>query len=416
MRTRRTSLFILVLIWCALTLGSGLANWYAWGSPDPATGRTGPLDVLCKDLANASQAVNAPFWFVAWFGLQRYTSFGAAVVVNGIGFAFWMGVAALVLELRKRWRRAARPKRTAEEIPVPSGALTRRAFIADSALVTGVACAGAAGVYASFVTPWSLKVVRYTIPIAGLPRGLDGFRMVQITDTHLGPRIPAAFITQAVDLAIALKPDMFLLTGDYVHMGTSYIDPAVELFRPLTERRAGLVGTLGVLGNHDYYADGPGMQAALERIGVRMLTNDRLFLDGVDRDLTPLPRRAAESVCIAGVDDLLEGRVELHRALRGAPEETPRIILSHNPDVAEAPELLATRADLMISGHTHGGQVRLPLIGSPAIPSHYGQKYAYGLIRGPACPVLVCAGVGMSLIPVRVGVRPEVLEITLRSA
>jgi uncharacterized protein len=146
-----------------------------------------------------------------------------------------------------------------------------------------------------------------------------------------------------------------------------------------------------------------------------MITNGRVFLDAMDRELSVIPRRA-ESLCIAGVDDLLEGSVDVESALRGVPEETPRVMLSHNPDVAEAAELIGKRVDLMISGHTHGGQVVLPIIGNPAIPSRYGQKYAYGRVRGPVCPVIVSAGVGMSLVPVRIGVRPEVVEITLRGA
>ena len=103
-------------------------------------------------------------------------------------------------------------------------------------------------------------------------------------------------------------------------------------------------------------------------------------------------------------------------ALRDAPDTIARVLLSHNPDFAEDPALARHRIDLMISGHTHGGQVRLPFLGSPLIPSRFGQKYAYGHIRGPHCPVLVSAGVGMSLIPVRFGIDPEIVEITLRRA
>lgn len=421
--TRR---MVLLCAWFLLTTVTSVAVWRAWGMPDAMTGETGRFDQLCKLVANGAQTVNAPFWFVAWAILGGYKSYVAAMIINGTGYMFWLG--GLLVLLRAREFARGLPARTAsathendEPAPMrglaPAAAFSRRAFMTDAALATGVACAGGMGVYSSFVTPWSLRTTRYTVPIADLPASLDGFRLVQLTDTHLGPRIPAKFVRDAVELARSLKPDMFLLTGDYVHMGTTYIAPAAELFRPLTERRPGLVGTVGVLGNHDYYADARMVNDALEEVGVRMLTNSRVFLDPGSRELAPIAR-TGEMLCIAGVDDDMEGRVDIAAAYRDVPRSMPRILLSHNPDVAEN-GLLATldgRTDLMISGHTHGGQVRLPFIGSPGIPSRNGQKYAYGVIKGPSCPVLVSAGIGMSLIPVRVGVPPEVVEITLTRA
>jgi predicted MPP superfamily phosphohydrolase len=376
------------------------------------------LDLLCKQVSNAAQTINAPFWFVAWFGLHRYVSFQSALVVNAVGFACWLGLLALVILVR-RW--LLRP-RTPAAVARPESAdadrspasPSRRAFLTDSVIVAGAACSGVAGVYSTFVTPWSLSLVRHRIPIPNLPHALDGIRLVQLTDTHLGPRIPASFIRQAVDMAIGLDPDLFVLTGDYVHMGRSYIEPAAALFKPLSETRAGRLGVIGVIGNHDHYADAGAVRAALAGVGVRVLHNQRLFLDE-SRGLARILRTDA-SLCIAGVDDLLEGTPDLRESLGGVPDDVPRVLLSHNPDYAEDSILKAFRADLMISGHTHGGQVRLPVVGSPLIPSRFGQKYAHGLVRGPHCPVLVGAGVGMSLLPVRVGVDPEVVEITLTRA
>lgn len=409
----RTLRWTLPLAWVVLTLGTTAAHWYAWGVPEAGTGRTGVLDALCKQVSNTAQVVNGPVWVVSWFVLHGRTGASTALVLNGVGFGVWIGALWVLVAARRRVVRRRR-----EPAAHAAQGLSRRAFLTDSALVTGAACTGAAGVYASMVEPWSLRVKRYNVAIAGLPVGLDGLRLVQLSDTHLGPRIPAGFVSEAVELALSLKPDLYVLTGDYVHMGRHYIEPAARLFRPLLEPRAGLIGTVGVLGNHDHYADAGAMSAALADIGVRMLDNRRVFLDATDRELSPIARRG-ESLCIAGVGDLLEGTVAIGEALHGVPEEMARVMLSHNPDVAEAGDLVAEkphRVDLMISGHTHGGQVRLPLIGSPAIPSGYGQKYAYGLVRGPACPVVVSAGVGMSMLPVRFGVAPEVVEITLTCA
>ena len=98
------------------------------------------------------------------------------------------------------------------------------------------------------------------------------------------------------------------------------------------------------------------------------------------------------------------------------PREMPRILLSHNPDVAEEKDLLnyAPRIDLMLSGHTHGGQISLPFVGAPITPSRYGQKYAAGLVKSPLCPVYVSRGLGTTIIPMRLGVRPELAVIELQ--
>jgi predicted MPP superfamily phosphohydrolase len=99
--------------------------------------------------------------------------------------------------------------------------------------------------------------------------------------------------------------------------------------------------------------------------------------------------------------------------------ETPRLVIAHEPDTAEIGPLRdadAPRIDLMLSGHTHGGQVRLPLVGAPIVPSRYGQKYAGGLVEGPRFPVLVSRGIGMSILPIRFAVAPEIVEVTLTRA
>src|SRR5581483_3856010 len=104
-------------------------------------------------------------------------------------------------------------------------------------------------------------------------------------------------------------------------------------------------------------------------------------------------------------------------ALGALPAGMPRILLSHNPDVAEDRDFVEPkwRGDLMLCGHTHGGQVHVPGMGTPVVPSRYGQKYSQGLVQGPTCPVFICRGIGMSLMPVRFGVPPEIAVIELRA-
>lgn len=441
--------------WIVLTLASTIIHRLAWHpSGDLPAQQSIFGEHLCKLLCNLSQLAALPGWLVMWLGFGRFAGPYSAAAAYAIGWgcwaAGWIGVTAL-----RRWLRTCRtptavltrpdaapstvptgpsastpPPGTTLPEPVPASGpaepsgqhRSRRGFLVDASLVS-TALIGLAGTgAATLATPWALTVRRYRVPIRGLPKELSGLRIVQLTDTHLGPRISSDFIEEAVRLARSLKPDLFLLTGDYVHMGPQHIAPAAELFRPLTEPGAARLGVLGVLGNHDHYADGEAMSRALRGVGVTMIENTRVYLDAATRTIS----RAAPggpSLCIAGVGDLLEGTVDVRAALGGVGRELPRLLLSHNPDVAELPAVagdgissFGPRIDLMISGHTHGGQVRLPVIGAPGVPSRYGQKYAQGLVEGPACRVLVSAGIGMSALPIRFGVPPEIVEIELVAA
>jgi len=430
-------LLVVPLAWAALTLGSVYVHSKAW-SPDGDAASQASLigEHAAKLLSNISQIATLPGWLFVWLKLRWYESNGAALVASGIGWFCWI----LAIELALLLRRVLRVRRSAPQPPAapshgspaeasPDDAdlarhdtATRRRFLIDATMCSAALAAIGTGGVSTATTPWSLRVRRYRVPIRGLPRELDGLKIVQISDTHLGPRIPASFIREAVELSLSLKPHLFVLTGDYIHMGRSHISLAAELFAPLTRPGASEFGVLGVLGNHDHYGDASQIHAALERVGVRMIDNARVFISGPGRRLSgALPSEAC--LCIAGLADLLEARVDVDAALHGIPADVPRVVLAHNPDTAEIPEIAGPptsgarpRIDLMLSGHTHGGQVRLPLVGAPGVPSLYGQKYAQGLVQGPACPVIISTGIGMSLLPIRFGVPPEIVEITLEAA
>jgi predicted MPP superfamily phosphohydrolase len=155
------------------------------------------------------------------------------------------------------------------------------------------------------------------------------------------------------------------------------------------------------------------MKSAFANQRVPLIDNARLFVTPQRR----LVQGAREGLCLAGVGDLWEDKCLYDKALGGVPGGMPRILLSHNPDVAEESQFLQSgyRVDLMLSGHTHGGQISLPVIGAPVTNSAFGQKYAKGLVAGPVCPVFITRGLGMTVMPVRVGVRPEisVIELTI---
>lgn len=242
-------------------------------------------------------------------------------------------------------------------------------------------------------------------------------RIAVLTDTHIGPAIPEAFVARAVRMTIDLRPDMVLLGGDYISGSSRFVEPAARVFEPLSRELTG-VPVLGVLGNHDWWSGGgTTIAAALERAGVRMIDNVALFWTARG-ELHDAPQSIA-ALAIVGLGDMLARDTDVERAFARVPAGTPSIVLVHEPDAAEMHEVVAPgapRIDLMICGHTHGGQVRLPLLGTPVVPSAFGSKYAGGMAQGPRCRVLTSRGVGMSWLPVRVGVPPEIVEITLSRA
>ena len=274
--------------------------------------------------------------------------------------------------------------------------MNRRKFLKRAALA-GVGIGGLGALDALVVEPRWTAVERVTVPVPGLAPSLDGLRVVLISDTHCGPWTRPAYVRKAVRLANAQQPDVTLLLGDYCHRHRSYIAPGIRPFRRLQAKH----GVFAVLGNHDHWEDAPATRRAL-----------------ADADIPELDSRSAiieaggSRLAIGGVDDLWTARQDLEATFDGVPRDVPRILMSHNPDYAEElPE--GIRVDLMVSGHTHGGQVWLPLVGAPLVPSRFGQKYRAGLIEGPRCRVYVTRGLGTISPPVRFLCRPELSVLTL---
>jgi len=378
----------------------------------PAASAGGPTSAapMLHGASSLAWLCCSPFIFIlrVIIGPQAYASgllqFVAALISSGL----------LVLCVHRfvAMRRSLAGGSSSPNVAGTRVGLSRRRFIADGVAVAVIAPPVATLAHAAIIAPWQLRIERHRVPIRDLPAAFDGIRLVQISDTHLGRFVPATFIAEVVEQAIALRPDVVLMTGDYVFGGTEHIDPAAAGLRPLAERLSG-IPLLAVLGNHDWYADAPRMRRALESIGVRMLDNARVYLDAASRRVSDR-FEGAPALCFAGVGDFWTDRVDLAAALEGVPEDVPRVLLSHNPDVAETlVPISGRRVDLMLSGHTHGGQVNLPLIGARFAPSRYGAKYAGGLVQGPACPVVISRGIGMSIAPVRFRVPPEIVEITL---
>jgi predicted MPP superfamily phosphohydrolase len=331
-------------------------------------------------------------------GTWTWMGFASALPVT---LTFWFVAALILTRLRQR------PSETANDQPAerPTG-ISRRALILGGTRALTASGIGL-GAYGFFGESRWFEITRRQVRINGLPSELDGLRLVHLTDIHHCSWTSTAWLRQIVEATNGLGADVVALTGDYVYRGLDYVRPAaVELAR-LRPR----IGVVGVMGNHDWWENGELTKWAFEKEGVPLIDNARRFVTR-DRRLVPWSK---DGLCLAGVGDLWEDKCLYDDALGGVAGGVPRVLLSHNPDVAEEPGFLASghRVDLMLSGHTHGGQVRVPGLGAPVTNSAYGQKYAQGLVDGPVCPVFISRGLGTTVVPVRIGVRPEIAVIEL---
>jgi predicted MPP superfamily phosphohydrolase len=264
--------------------------------------------------------------------------------------------------------------------------------------------------YENAVGPERILISMYEMDIIDLHPGLNGLRIVQLTDIHHGPWLPIEFVDAIVEKVNNLKPDIVALTGDYVINSPRYIKPVVESLKALTPH----IATVAVMGNHDWWEGGHTVVDAFENANIPLLDNRRLILTP-DRELVA---EARQGLCLAGVGDPWADTVDFDAALGGMPRHIPRILLSHNPDCAEDRHFLksAYRVDLMLSGHTHGGQVCFPGNRQPVLPKIRKNKYARGLVFGPQCPVYICRGIGTAGVPLRLGSDPEIAVFDLVSS
>jgi len=279
--------------------------------------------------------------------------------------------------------------------------MNRRKFLKRTGIAALGSVAVGAGIYSFLEAKWCC-VVRQTIVLPNLPRAFRGTTVALLADVHHGPFVPLSYIQHVVAMANALKPDLTLLAGDYVHRHHSYIALGINELGKLQAR----LGRFAVRGNHDnhsYHDDHvyqTNSSAALADAELPDLNNAGVWLE-----------RGCARLRVCGVGDLWTDRQDLDSALGDATERDAVLLLSHNPDFAET--ISDPRVGLVLSGHTHGGQIVVPGLGAPIVPSRYGQKYLYGLVQAPTCQVFITRGVGTISPPVRFLCRPEVVLITL---
>lgn len=263
------------------------------------------------------------------------------------------------------------------------------------AALAGIAVAALVAAY-SLAEPRLLRVTRLTVRSPDVPPGFHGARIAFLSDIHHGPYFSLKRVSRVVDIVNDLRPDIILLGGDYVHRDARYIAP---VFAELARLRAPL-GVFAVAGNHDHWEGIDLTRQEMAKAGIANLDNRAAWVTvGGDR------------IRIGGVGDLWEDRQDLAPTLDGARESDFVILLSHNPDYAER---ITTRGiDVVLSGHTHGGQVTLFGLWAAAVPSAYGQKYRNGFVQTEYTRVYVTTGVGTITPPVRFCAPPEVVLITL---
>jgi uncharacterized protein len=268
------------------------------------------------------------------------------------------------------------------------------------AVAATLSLAGAALLaWAVIVEPGRLVVRETAVRSARWPADRPPLRIAVLTDLHVGSfRNGLDRLDEVVARTNAQSPDLVVILGDIVIQGVilgTFVDPELTTAR-LARLRAPVVA---VLGNHDWWLGGERVRDGLERAGIRVLENDATALgEG--------PRR----FWIAGVADMWTRPVSIPRALSGVPADEPVLLLTHNPDVF--PDVPA-RVALTLAGHTHGGQVALPIVGRTIVPSRYGQRYAYGLVVEGGRALFVSPGIGTSLLPVRFRVPPEISIVSL---
>lgn len=280
---------------------------------------------------------------------------------------------------RTRKRRIARP---AAALP---SSTPLRALAANLSKVARIALA----------EPFLLQVESHTIALRRLPQELDGLRIVQLSDIHHSPFTSRAQVERAVETANELKPDIIALTGDYVSHEPNYAAPCAEMMGRLRAR----YGVFAVLGNHDHWTDAQLITDLFRAEGITVLVNQGMRFE-----------QNGGSFWLAGVDDTMVGLEDLPLALSGAKEDEMKLLLAHNPIILRR----AARAgvDLVLSGHTHGGQITWRSEKNAA--GRPRRRLLRGLGRQGDTQIYVTRGLGTVVLPVRYGCPPEVSLLELK--
>lgn len=278
---------------------------------------------------------------------------------------------------------------------------TRRQFFRAAVAAGTVAIVGDA----ILLEPNRPRLVRKEFFLPRWPERLDGFKIALLSDFHYDPYFSVHPLHAAIPLVNSLRPDLIALTGDFVsapHTGDERkaafaAEPCAHLLRQMTATH----GLWAVMGNHDDGTDPEHVTRALQAENIRVLANHS---DPIERD--------GARIWLAGVNDVLSGTADLPQTLRRVPAGEAVILLAHEPDFAD--EASRFPIDLQLSGHSHGGQIRIPLLPPLYLPE-LARKYIWGEYHVSSLTLYTNAGLGTLLIPMRLNCPPEITLLTLRT-
>ena len=242
----------------------------------------------------------------------------------------------------------------------------------------------------------SLSIEKIEIKLERLPKKLDGLRIVHLSDIHHSPFTSLEHITRAVTVANRLQPDMFILTGDYVSHEPEYIEPVAEVLGRLESE----FGTFACLGNHDHWTNAELVTDSFRRAKMSVLVNEGFRFTVRDA-----------SLWLCGVDDYMVGKTDLKSALRGSFPDEMKLLLAHNPVIVK--QAARFGVDLVLSGHTHGGQVKLRDEDKRILPQ---RKMQNGLHQRKNTQIYITRGIGTVVLPIRYQCPPEISLLELQCA
>jgi predicted MPP superfamily phosphohydrolase len=266
--------------------------------------------------------------------------------------------------------------------------MNRRNFLKAACYGGGAALLAS---YPLFIERSLVQINHYRLPVPHLPRAFNGFRVVHLSDLHFGPLVSRGFIGKVVGRANGLKPDIIVCTGDYVHARNSTRE--IDIVWPLLAKLKAAHGVYSVLGNHDHWADTERSLQWLERSGQGVRHTSKALCKGKDR------------ILIGGAGDYWEDDLHIDRCFSDSDDGDCRILLAHNPDTVDT--AFETTLSLILSGHTHGGQVCIPFYGPPVLPVK-NRRYASGLIETEKGNLFVSRGIGWAIYPLRFNCFPEI--------
>lgn len=287
-------------------------------------------------------------------------------------------------------------------------ALSRRKFLRNTAAVIAGAAVPLAG-YAEFVEPRHLTIGRLEAEIPNLPDAFEGFRIVQLSDFHYLPYTREHDIKAAVDLANSLRPDLTVLTGDFITSSESsrtysILDPVysrMAVCAALLSRLQAPHGVYACAGNHDAAIGTKYVQGSLGDVGIPLLRNENRPIE-----------RDGKRIWLAGLDDAQYDHPDFQRTIAGVPNGEALVLMAHEPDLAD--EASKYPIALQLSGHSHGGQIKLPVFGCLYLPA-LAKKYPFGYYRIGTLQLYTNRGIGEILLPYRFNAPPEITVVTLRS-